>query len=1467
MATDKNFVVKNGLTVGTSEVITSAGNLTNIGAITSSGNLNVTGDVAINSDDLVVSSSNSRVGINVGTPLATLDIDGDVYVRTGHTLFTDILRPYATTTLTIGQGTNDIAKFTGSIQIGSTTIIDSSRNLTNIGTIGSGAITSSGLSYFTQVDSSEFRNTTRVSNATTPANTAGWFKIAKVVRGGGRILLSFTGGNYSPDTYVIDYYRNWSTTGSLFLKNLQGVSYITKAKIRQDSGDSNYYVEIYCASNSNGLSFEVYHQRLQGFANSGNEVYGGSLSAGSTSGTDIVSEQSFVPKGIWTERIEADYYYGDVNINSGSLKLNNTTVIDTSRNLTNIGTISSGAINASGNVGINTTNASTILTVGDFGDTARAATFHGGNILIDGGAASEIIIGDGNVAYMSIQTTDNATAMNIRNFSGSSDLVTIERTTGKVGIGYDTPASLLDVRGSLAANGTAATPTAYFVNNQSGATSSSIYIGASTGIDWKIGKNVTGISNNVNFSIADSSGNRRFDIDASGNVGIGTTSPAEKLDVQGDIKVGTGLKIAANTTSGNIGFNRDPDSGAAYTAGLQRMQINGPFSGSDFLDFQSYNSSGTYTGSFYFNAGKVGIGTSSPSGYYSGADNLVVYQATGEAGMTIATANNTTGALYFADGTTSADAYKGGMAYAHSTDVLTLVSGGAAKINIDATGNIYPNVNGSWDLGKTTNRFKDLYLSGTISSGAISANSGATNVVATFTSTDATAAIALTDNTGTVELSATGTTFGIQPNGGTAVLTVNSSGNLTTAGTISSGAITSSGNLHAGDGTDINMDASANGQLEVDGNGYQGAIALNGSAMHIYHNSSSRDLILGTNETARLTIGGTGTFDFNSNNLQSIASITATGLDLNGNADISGSLNMSGGHIYMNNFNIYDINTLSFNDPGPNEGISWDGGNTAIYESPDDLTTNSAGNLQFVYGGTRRLTVNSTGIDVNNTITTTYVDAETLKANDSGTTPGSCKLHVGSLLSAGSSAVAQLGGFVRMSDQLIIHSGTSADTVFIKYSGGNIDLTEGEVGGANPATIVNDLRSTARGSGWEDQLNLISSDGTNKWNVLVDNGSGDILRFGYNSTKRVDISTGGNVDTTGFFEADQGFRQAIPGNDGLRVYGENANQPLIRVSANAIGNNSADYGFTLAYRGDRSGNENSLAIYSDNQEGTQVEAINIKQDGTTHFGADAHLGTAKRLFFNATSNFGIGAGGHNYNSGYFDTVESGASTDALELVYYQGRGVNIGSGASKNLGAAAIKLGGVDNTVESGYMLHLASTGDAAILLEADTDNVTETDNPKIRFRQDGGAVEAQIMLTADNDFLIDQIYSGEDILFGFASVTKGRMTNAGDLTMTGNVTAYSDERLKTNIKTLDPKKTLQMRGVSFEKEGVQGSGVIAQELEKVAPELVLTNDDEMGTKSVAYGNLVGYLIETIKEQQKDIDKLKEQVSSLTLKN
>ena len=102
---------------------------------------------------------------------------------------------------------------------------------------------------------------------------------------------------------------------------------------------------------------------------------------------------------------------------------------------------------------------------------------------------------------------------------------------------------------------------------------------------------------------------------------------------------------------------------------------------------------------------------------------------------------------------------------------------------------------------------------------------------------------------------------------------------------------------------------------------------------------------------------------------------------------------------------------------------------------------------------------------------------------------------------------------------------------------------------------------------------------------------------------------------------------------------------------------------------------------------------------------------------------------------------------------------------------------------------------------------------------------------------------------------------NSGTLTMSGNVTENSDARLKTNVETVSGlDKVTQMRGVTFEKDGQQGTGVIAQEMLEVAPELV---HEEHDYYSVNYSGLSGYFIEAIKEQQKQIEELKAEIKKL----
>jgi hypothetical protein len=109
-----------------------------------------------------------------------------------------------------------------------------------------------------------------------------------------------------------------------------------------------------------------------------------------------------------------------------------------------------------------------------------------------------------------------------------------------------------------------------------------------------------------------------------------------------------------------------------------------------------------------------------------------------------------------------------------------------------------------------------------------------------------------------------------------------------------------------------------------------------------------------------------------------------------------------------------------------------------------------------------------------------------------------------------------------------------------------------------------------------------------------------------------------------------------------------------------------------------------------------------------------------------------------------------------------------------------------------------------------------------------------------------------------------------GTFTATGDVCAYSDVTLKDNIEIIsDPlTKVLKLRGVTFTRKDLDDNkthmGVIAQEVEEVIPEVVITNED--GIKTVAYGNMVGLLIEAVKELTVQNKELAERVAQLESK-
>jgi hypothetical protein len=114
-------------------------------------------------------------------------------------------------------------------------------------------------------------------------------------------------------------------------------------------------------------------------------------------------------------------------------------------------------------------------------------------------------------------------------------------------------------------------------------------------------------------------------------------------------------------------------------------------------------------------------------------------------------------------------------------------------------------------------------------------------------------------------------------------------------------------------------------------------------------------------------------------------------------------------------------------------------------------------------------------------------------------------------------------------------------------------------------------------------------------------------------------------------------------------------------------------------------------------------------------------------------------------------------------------------------------------------------------------------------------------------------------------SSTKLFFNPSTGLLTTTDYNSSSDKRLKENIKTVESAldKVIALRGVSFDwKEGgAKAIGLIAQEAEKVIPEIV--SQDENGYLGIKYNNLIGVLIEAIKEQQEQIEDLKNRIDKL----
>lgn len=177
-------------------------------------------------------------------------------------------------------------------------------------------------------------------------------------------------------------------------------------------------------------------------------------------------------------------------------------------------------------------------------------------------------------------------------------------------------------------------------------------------------------------------------------------------------------------------------------------------------------------------------------------------------------------------------------------------------------------------------------------------------------------------------------------------------------------------------------------------------------------------------------------------------------------------------------------------------------------------------------------------------------------------------------------------------------------------------------------------------------------------------------------------------------------------------------------------------------------------------------------------------------------------------------------------------------------------VGGTNLEIPQGYKASVFSDGT----------NIHST-NSIGAFQSTGGTITGNVSIVNSTSTMNLTVGSSGASIYGSSSavgITSGQGTLAftvasGDLTVSGNLTAYSDVRVKDEIATIKDalSKVINLRGVSYRRvdNGDRNIGVIAQEVREVVPEIVKEVGEESDpTLTVSYGNFAGLFIEAIKE-------------------
>jgi hypothetical protein len=300
--------------------------------------------------------------------------------------------------------------------------------------------------------------------------------------------------------------------------------------------------------------------------------------------------------------------------------------------------------------------------------------------------------------------------------------------------------------------------------------------------------------------------------------------------------------------------------------------------------------------------------------------------------------------------------------------------------------------------------------------------------------------------------------------------------------------------------------------------------------------------------------------------------------------------------------------------------------------------------------------------------------------------------------------------------------------------------------------------------------------------------------------------------------------------------------------------------------------------------GSSTERINIDSSGNFKVSSGAIIplsGNSSSAGIQFPSNPGGGAGDAAWirwyaRSGEDCTLELGTSNDAADHISLMPSG-NVGIGTTTP--ATKLDVAGrgrflQDAAATTGAIILRQSSGDSEGAFIQWVDNANTTEKGWLTVDTSNLMKFATVSTERMRIDASGNVGMSRALYVGSVSGTQGV---AGEIRATNEITAYysSDERLKENITTIENalSKVRSLTGVMFdwkdsvidERGGEDGyfvrrhdTGIIAQEVEKVLPEVVATRDD--GFMAVKYEKLAGLIIQSIKELADEVDELKKRI-------